>query len=73
MVKRTATDVDPRGGQVARHVKRQRVENSAERTSPRPSIAAEEVTTPRQLEKVLLFDQGSAAGFRSGTALQNIY
>ncbi|KAF2272985.1 uncharacterized protein EI97DRAFT_436422 [Westerdykella ornata] len=69
MGKRTAPDAELKASHDARHVKRQRVENSAERNSPRPSNATVEVTSARQLQKALVFDQGAASGFRSGLTL----
>jgi nucleolar pre-ribosomal-associated protein 1 len=67
MGKRTAPETDPRADQDARHLKRQRVGNSLERNSPRPGApVVEEVTSPRQLQKALVFDKGAIPAFRSG-------
>jgi nucleolar pre-ribosomal-associated protein 1 len=65
MAKRLAPEADPKFGQ-ARVAKRQRVENSAERNGQRPNAVVEEVTSARRLQKALVFDQGSASGFRNG-------
>lgn len=67
MGKRTAFDADSKATPEGRHLKRQRVENSVERGSPRPAFTTtEEVTSPRQLQKALVFEQGAAQGFRKG-------
>lgn len=66
MGKRTAPDADARAGQEARHQKRQRVENSLERGSPRPAApSVEDVNSARQLEKALVFDKGAVPAFRN--------
>lgn len=67
MGKRPAQEAEPRAVQDARHIKRQRVENSVERNSPRPNApAVEEVSGPRQLQKALVFDKNAVPAFRSG-------
>ncbi|KAF2655585.1 hypothetical protein K491DRAFT_692786 [Lophiostoma macrostomum CBS 122681] len=65
MGKRTVFDTDGNPAQDDRHVKRQRVADSTERNNaPRP--ATEEVTSARQLQAALVFEQGTATGFRHG-------
>jgi nucleolar pre-ribosomal-associated protein 1 len=66
MGKRTLFDTDAKGAYPGHDVKRQRVEGSYERNSPRPNSQAEEVTNARDLQKALLFDQRAHADFRSG-------
>ncbi|KAF2871434.1 ribosome 60S biogenesis N-terminal-domain-containing protein [Massariosphaeria phaeospora] len=68
MGKRTAYEANPKAPHDERHQKRQRVENSLERNAP-AAVGELQVTTARQLQEALVFDQGSAAGFRSGLAL----
>jgi len=72
MGKRTIFDADTRGAHAGHDIKRQRIEGSHERDSPRPNGLAEEVTTARDLQKVLLFDQRAHADFRNGTATLNV-
>lgn len=66
MGKRTVFEADSQSLQGDGHLKRQRIHNSAERNSPRPGAAVEEVTNARQLQKALVFEQGTASGFRRG-------
>ena len=68
MGKRTVLDADEKSAQEGRHPKRQRLSPSAERYSPRP--AAEEVTSARQLQKALIFEQGTTSAFRHGETLR---
>jgi hypothetical protein len=66
MGKRTVFDTDGKPAQDSRHPKRQRIGSSTERNnSPRPA-PTEEVTSARQLQKALVFEQGTATGFRHG-------
>lgn len=66
MGKRSIFDADAKGTHSGHEPKRQRIEGSHERNSPRPNGGAEEVTTARDLQKALLFDQRAHADFRSG-------
>jgi nucleolar pre-ribosomal-associated protein 1 len=69
MGKRTIFDADTKSAHSGHELKRQRIEGSHERNSPRPNGGnggAEEVTTARDLQKALLFDQRAHADFRSG-------
>lgn len=68
MGKRTILDADTRGAHAGHDIKRQRIESSYERNSPRPNGHVEEVTTARDLQKALLFDQRAHADFRNGMA-----
>jgi nucleolar pre-ribosomal-associated protein 1 len=70
MGKRTIFDADGKGAQAGHGTKRQRVEGSYDRNSPRPNGHAEEVTNARELQKALLFDQGAHGDFRSGQYTQ---
>ena len=72
MGKRTIFDAEARGAHAGHDIKRQRIEGSHERNSPRPNGLAEEVTTARDLQKVLLFDQRAHADFRNGTVALNV-
>ncbi|KAF1919672.1 ribosome 60S biogenesis N-terminal-domain-containing protein [Ampelomyces quisqualis] len=56
MGKRTLFDADVKGAQVGQEVKRQRIEGSH----------GDEVTTARDLQRALLFDQRAHGDFRSG-------
>ncbi|KAF1846825.1 uncharacterized protein K460DRAFT_386959 [Cucurbitaria berberidis CBS 394.84] len=69
MGKRTAFEANTKRAHSERDSKRQRIHGSQERDSPRPNGTAEEVTTARDLQNALLFDQGSTADFRSGLSL----
>ncbi|KAH7089101.1 ribosome 60S biogenesis N-terminal-domain-containing protein [Paraphoma chrysanthemicola] len=69
MGKRTIFDADARGAQVGHDNKRQRVQGSYERNSPRPNGNAGEVTTARELQTALLFDQQAHGDFRNGLSL----
>ncbi|KAH4258020.1 hypothetical protein HBI56_058910 [Parastagonospora nodorum] len=72
MGKRTIFDADAKSAHSGHELKRQRIEGSHERNSPRPNGGnggAEEVTTARDLQKALLFDQRAHADFRSGLNL----
>jgi nucleolar pre-ribosomal-associated protein 1 len=69
MGKRTIFDADAKSAHTGQDVKRQRIEGSHERNSPRPNGSAEEVTTGRDLQTALLFDQRAHADFRSGKYL----
>jgi nucleolar pre-ribosomal-associated protein 1 len=66
MGKRTLFDADGNSAAGVHDLKRQRIEGSHERNSPRPNGHAEEVTTARDLQKALLFDQRAHGDFRSG-------
>jgi nucleolar pre-ribosomal-associated protein 1 len=66
MGKRTIFDADAKGAQLGHDLKRQRIEGSHERNSPRPNGHADEVTTARDLQKALLFDQKAHGDFRNG-------
>lgn len=69
MAKRTVFEANPKAAHTGRHSKRQRTENSYERESPATGAGAaaeNEVTSARQLQKELVFDQGSASSFRGG-------
>jgi nucleolar pre-ribosomal-associated protein 1 len=72
MGKRTIFDADARSAHSGHDIKRQRIEGSYERNSPRPNDHAEEVTSARDLQKALLFDQRAHADFRSGQYPYNI-
>jgi len=66
MGKRTLFDADGKSAYGDHDLKRQRIEGSHERNSPRPNGHAEEVTTARELQKALVFDQRAHGDFRSG-------
>ena len=66
MGKRTIFDADGKSAHSGHEHKRQRIEDGHERDSPRPNGHAEEITTARDLQKALLFDQRAHAEFRSG-------
>lgn len=67
MGKRTAYEANTKGASHSgRDSKRQRVNGSLERDSPHPNGDAEEVTSARQLQQVLLFDQSYQNDFRHG-------
>jgi len=66
MGKRTAFEANSKGAHLDRNSKRQRTENNHDRNSPRPNDGAEEVTTARDLQNALFFDQSSQGDFRSG-------
>jgi nucleolar pre-ribosomal-associated protein 1 len=66
MGKRTLFDADGKSAHSGHEVKRQRIEGSLERNSPRPNGHGEEVTTARDLQQALLFDQRAHGDFRSG-------
>jgi nucleolar pre-ribosomal-associated protein 1 len=67
MGKRTFFDADSKSAYSMQHeTKRQRIEGSHERNSPRPNGNAEEIANARQLQKALLFDQNATSDFRSG-------
>ncbi|KAF2121148.1 ribosome 60S biogenesis N-terminal-domain-containing protein [Lophiotrema nucula] len=68
MGKRTASEADARHAQGVRHLKRQRIENPAER-KPVNGAVSQEVTTGRQLQNALIFEQGAASNFRTGLNL----
>jgi nucleolar pre-ribosomal-associated protein 1 len=72
MGKRTIFDADAKGAHTGQALKRQRIEGSHERNSPRPDGSAEEVTTGRDLQTALLFDQRAHADFRSGKYLVHV-
>ncbi|KAF2744297.1 hypothetical protein M011DRAFT_470710 [Sporormia fimetaria CBS 119925] len=69
MSKRTAPEAEPKSAHDPRHFKRQRIENPADRNSPRPAAVSEHVSSARQLQNSLVFDQASAASFRKGLSL----
>ncbi|KAH8728635.1 ribosome 60S biogenesis N-terminal-domain-containing protein [Phaeosphaeriaceae sp. PMI808] len=69
MGKRTIFDADAKGAHASQDAKRQRIEGSYERNSPRPNDHAEEVYSGRDLQKALLFDQKAHGDFRSGLNL----
>lgn len=66
MGKRSAFEANTKGAHLDRDPKRQRTENNYEHNSPQPNGAAEEVTTARDLQNALFFDQSSQGDFRSG-------
>ncbi|CAI6342295.1 unnamed protein product [Periconia digitata] len=69
MAKRTVFEANPKAAHTGRHTKRQRTENQYERDSPATGgavLAETEVTSARQLQKDLVFDQSSAPSFRTG-------
>ena len=66
MGKRTAFEANKKGAQSDRDFKRQKFDDNHERNSPRPNGTAEEVTTARDLQNALFFDQSSQGDFRSG-------
>lgn len=66
MGKRTAFEANTKSAQFDRDSKRQRIDNTQERNSPRPNGAAEEITSARDLQNALFFDQSSSGDFRSG-------
>jgi len=67
MSKRTVFEANGKAAHGGPQSKRQRTDTSHERESPAVGAAAEDdVTSARQLEKALLFDQGSAASLRGG-------
>ncbi|KAF2010024.1 hypothetical protein BU24DRAFT_400644 [Aaosphaeria arxii CBS 175.79] len=63
MGKRLAPEADSKPSYEAHHQKRQRVENSAERNSPRPAPQVEEITSAYQLQKALA---SNPSGYRNG-------
>jgi nucleolar pre-ribosomal-associated protein 1 len=67
MGKRTAFEANTKGAHSERDSKRQKNDSNYEHTSPRPNETAEEVTTARDLQNALFFDQSSQGDFRSGT------
>jgi hypothetical protein len=66
MGKRTAFEANTKSAQFEGDSKRRRIDNSEERNSPRPTGTAEEVTSARDLQNALFFDQSSSGDFRSG-------
>lgn len=66
MGKRTIFDADGKSAHGGHELKRQRIEGSHERNSPRPNGNVEEITTARDLQMALLFDQRAHGDFRSG-------
>ncbi|KAF2203182.1 hypothetical protein GQ43DRAFT_479245 [Delitschia confertaspora ATCC 74209] len=69
MAKRTAFEADSKTGHETRNLKRQRVENPEEHKPDASISTPEQVVSARQLQNALVFDQGAAAGFRSGLFL----
>ncbi|KAH9881864.1 hypothetical protein J1614_001035 [Plenodomus biglobosus] len=71
MGKRTAFEANSKGAaQSGRDPKRQRTTHgSIERDSPRPHGVAEEVSSARELQQALLFDQAHQSEFRTGLNL----
>ncbi|KAF1955841.1 hypothetical protein CC80DRAFT_594029 [Byssothecium circinans] len=69
MGKRTVFEANPKAAHIGRQAKRQRTDNSHERDYPAVAIAENEVTSARQLQRELVFDQGSASAFRGGLGL----
>ncbi|KAL6710182.1 hypothetical protein ACN47E_009973 [Coniothyrium glycines] len=69
MGKRTAFEANTKGAHSSRDAKRQRVNDNHDHELPRPHGDAEEVTTARNLQKALLFDQGAQGDFRNGLNL----
>ncbi|KAF2690505.1 hypothetical protein K458DRAFT_357328 [Lentithecium fluviatile CBS 122367] len=69
MGKRTVFEANGKVAHSARQAKRQRTDASHEQESPAGAFAEDEVTSARQLEKALVFDQGSASSLRSGLSL----
>ncbi|KAF2736152.1 hypothetical protein EJ04DRAFT_490440 [Polyplosphaeria fusca] len=67
MGKRAAPELEGRKANDTRHVKRQRLSNSAEGNPPlNANVATEEVASARQLQKLLVFEQGAASELRAG-------
>ncbi|KAI4635340.1 uncharacterized protein J4E87_000290 [Alternaria ethzedia] len=66
MGKRSAFEANTKSAHSDRDSKRQRFDDTHERNSPRPNGAAEDITSGRDLQNALYFDQSSSAGFRSG-------
>ncbi|KAH7398184.1 ribosome 60S biogenesis N-terminal-domain-containing protein [Pyrenochaeta sp. MPI-SDFR-AT-0127] len=69
MGKRSAFEANTKGALSPRDPKRPRVNGSLERDSPRPSGSGQEVSSARELQTALLFDQGSTSDFRTGLNL----
>jgi nucleolar pre-ribosomal-associated protein 1 len=67
MGKRSVFEANGKAAHAGRQPKRQRTETSHERESPVAGpVAEDEITSARQLEKALVFDQGSASSLRGG-------
>jgi len=66
MGKRARIDADKKGAHAGQDYKRQRIEGSYDRNSPRPNGHGEEVVSMRDLQKALFFDQTAHADFCSG-------
>jgi nucleolar pre-ribosomal-associated protein 1 len=71
MGKRTAFEANTKGAHVDRDSKRQKFDDNYERNSPRPNGTAEEITTARDLQNALFFDQSAQGDFRSGRHSHN--
>ncbi|KAI4937708.1 hypothetical protein J4E85_000143 [Alternaria conjuncta] len=69
MGKRSAFEANTKSAHSDRDSKRQRFDDTHERNSPRPNGAAEDVTSGRDLQNALYFDQSSSGGFRSGLSI----
>ncbi|KAF2467611.1 uncharacterized protein BDR25DRAFT_266536 [Lindgomyces ingoldianus] len=69
MGKRTAFETDLQNTHDGRSLKRQRVAGFTECNPAAPSVLAEDVTSAHQLQKCLVFEQGTASGLRSGLNL----
>ncbi|PVH94925.1 hypothetical protein DM02DRAFT_538453 [Periconia macrospinosa] len=74
MGKRTVFEANSKAAHTGRNPKRLRTENSHDRESPATgagtsALAENEVTSARQLQKELVFDQGAASTFRGGLGL----
>jgi nucleolar pre-ribosomal-associated protein 1 len=66
MGKRSAFEANTKSAHFDRDSKRQRIDNTHERNSPRPNGVAEDITSARDLQNALFFDQSSSGDFRSG-------
>ncbi|KAF2645522.1 hypothetical protein P280DRAFT_417343 [Massarina eburnea CBS 473.64] len=69
MGKRTVFEANPKAAHTGRHAKRQKTDDSYEQETPAGASIEDEVTSARQLQNALVFDQGSASAFRSGLSL----
>jgi nucleolar pre-ribosomal-associated protein 1 len=70
MSKRPAADARVRSGSDERHLKRQRVEDPAIKHKPKPQPV--DVASGRDLQKLLVFSQDTAAELRNGIAILDI-
>ncbi|KAF1839535.1 hypothetical protein BDW02DRAFT_564086 [Decorospora gaudefroyi] len=69
MGKRPAFEASTHSAHSGRDTKRPKVDNSYERNPPHASGTGEEVTTARDLQNALFFDQSAQGDFRSGLNL----